>query len=332
MKFSWIVSTLAIVASSNADVSPEEEQQAVVSSSSSSGSSSGSSSSSSSSSGSSSSSSSDSSSTKRSRSKSSGSSSGSTSKSGSGSGSDSGSSDSKSYSASKSSGSESESESESASVSRSNDSADDDYDYDYSESESVSRSNDSADDDDDDSESESASESEDEDDDDDESESEDSESESKDAAAEYRTARKSNGYYHTGDICKKKSDGVCPCYPEDDDEYCDDWFDWRLRPNLDSSKVAENDAKYGKCDTSEFPSCGPEEKLCPMRKPRLDKFYDGDDKDMHFYIDYDCIQCVPKHENCSKCSPGLWCEGLGRCVGPSLEGWCKRNYPHPNHI
>jgi len=135
----------------------------------------------------------------------------------------------------------------------------------------------------------------------------------------------SKGYYHDGDVCEKKKDGICPCYPKDDDWYCENddyyWYDW-----LPEDEQPESDTKYEKCNTSKFPTCNENQKLCPMRKPRLDRFFDGNVKDMYYYIDYDCIQCIPKKENCSKCSPGIWCPGIGRCVTEGLAKWCRNKF------
>lgn len=125
-------------------------------------------------------------------------------------------------------------------------------------------------------------------------------------------------------MCKLGSrNGKCPCYPADDDYYCDNVFPWIITGynNVDA------DWKYGKCDESKFEKCGKDEKLCPMRKPRLDRYFDDDKYDLRYYIDYDCIRCVPKRENCSKCSPGIWCEGIKRCVGPDKQRWCRNTFP-----
>lgn len=138
-----------------------------------------------------------------------------------------------------------------------------------------------------------------------------------------KAARRSGGFLNANDVCLKESDDRCPCYPEDDDWYCGNYnFPWRMK-----AENVDNDGLYEKCDESRIPTCKGDTKLCPMRKPRLDRFYNEKRQDMYYYIDYDCIQCVPNDENCSKCSPGLWCPPLGRCVGPSLVQWCKKNYP-----
>merc|ERR1712154_637096 len=124
------------------------------------------------------------------------------------------------------------------------------------------------------------------------------------------------------DICKKKEDGKCPCYPEDDDWYCPD--EWHLWTKLDDDPSI--DKEFGKCDLSKIPRNGPKGTfLCPMRKPLLNRWYDPKtQRDPYYYVDYDCIQCVPNEENCSKCSPGIYCPPLGRCVGPRLVQWCKK--------
>lgn len=137
-----------------------------------------------------------------------------------------------------------------------------------------------------------------------------------------RAARRSGGFFNKNDVCLKGNDGECPCFPDDDDYYCYTWYPWTLRKDN-----PRNDKKYEKCRTSKIDRCGRGEKLCPMRKPRLDRFVNRQKQDMYYYIDYDCIQCVPVEENCSLCSPGLYCHPLGRCVGPKLVGWCKRTYP-----
>ena len=91
-------------------------------------------------------------------------------------------------------------------------------------------------------------------------------------------------------------------------------------------KNIKEDKNYEKCDTSRITmKCKDDEMLCPMIKPRLDRYYGDDLQDVYYYIDYDCIQCVPIIENCSKCSPGVWCEGLGRCVGSGLMSKSTNN-------
>lgn len=138
-----------------------------------------------------------------------------------------------------------------------------------------------------------------------------------------------NGFVNDRDVCEKKGkDGSCPCYPLDDDWYCPgDDSPWDL-----SSATVNNvasDELYGACDRTKFPRCrDPDQKLCPMRKPRLDRWHGDDREDLHYYVDYDCVKCVPRTENCSKCSPGVWCEGIGRCVTQGrLADWCKRTWP-----
>lgn len=134
-----------------------------------------------------------------------------------------------------------------------------------------------------------------------------------------------NGLLNENDLCEKKSDRKCPCYPQDDDYYCPDrWYPWKI---TGQNKV-EEDKDYEKCQVSKFEKCKEGEMLCPMRKPRLDRYYGDEKEDVHYFIDYDCIQCVPIEENCSKCSPGVWCEGIGRCVASGkMSKWCRIQFP-----
>lgn len=133
-----------------------------------------------------------------------------------------------------------------------------------------------------------------------------------------------SGFYNELDVCELRRNGICPCYIFDDDAYCDGATrPWLLRPE----NIAA-DANYGKCDVTRFPTCSSDEKLCPMRKPRLDRYHgDYARQDVWYYVDYDCIRCVPKWENCSQCSPGIWCDPIRRCVGPSLAQWCRNTFP-----
>lgn len=134
-----------------------------------------------------------------------------------------------------------------------------------------------------------------------------------------------NGEINEWDMCEIKKDKKCPCYPEDDDFYCrNGWFPW----DIPGTNNIDADGDFEKCDKSKFEVCKANEKLCPMRKPRLDRYYNDDKEDVVFFIDYDCIQCVPLTENCSKCSPGVWCEGIGRCVAPTYAGWCRTTFPN----
>lgn len=142
-----------------------------------------------------------------------------------------------------------------------------------------------------------------------------------------------NGFLNSGDVCKIEEDGMCPCYPQDDDWYCSHSyygsFPWDLSARVNNM---DSDVEYERCDESKLPRCGPHEKLCPMRKPRLDRWYGDDRKDLYYYIDYDCIQCVPRNENCSKCSPGVWCHAINRCVAPGPPSrWCRQTWSsNPN--
>ena len=81
-------------------------------------------------------------------------------------------------------------------------------------------------------------------------------------------------------------------------------------------KKYKEDKNYEKCDMSRITmKCKEDEMLCPMRKPRLGRYYGNDLQNVYYYINYNCIQYVLIIENYSKCSAGVWCERLERYVG-----------------
>mmetsp|Transcript_16755 Transcript_16755/g.30451 ORF Transcript_16755/g.30451 Transcript_16755/m.30451 type:complete len:160 (-) Transcript_16755:425-904(-) len=101
-----------------------------------------------------------------------------------------------------------------------------------------------------------------------------------------------------------------------------DWFDPDVEVCLNGVDANGNDV-YGNCETSRFPVCTNNERICYNRTNRRDKFWP--DRQPHFYIDYKRVLCYPKSwlndGGCSSCSPGRWCGSEKRCI---LD---NRDYP-----